>query len=170
MRGSCGEAKFHAVAFGGRDLILPDQGGMWVLATLHYNSCFWVAMSSATTKKQLISFASFLLFITAHNEVGARLYFHRRLWFCPQGGGVCVARGHAWGAGMAGRQACMAGGHAWHACPPGRHYGYGRWSMSGRYASYWNAFLLVKLNLLVTCFPCRFCRLSFNGNLINLQY
>ena len=25
--------------------------------------------------------------VTARNEVGARLYFHRRLWFCPQGGG-----------------------------------------------------------------------------------
>ena len=25
--------------------------------------------------------------ITARNEVGARLYFHRRLWFCSRGGG-----------------------------------------------------------------------------------
>ena len=28
--------------------------------------------------------------ITARNEVGARLYFHRRLWFCSQGG-VCLS-------------------------------------------------------------------------------
>ena len=27
-----------------------------------------------------------LTIITARNEVGARLYFHRRLWFCSQGG------------------------------------------------------------------------------------
>ena len=30
--------------------------------------------------------------ITARNEVGARLYFHRRLWFCPRG---CLPRGGA---------------------------------------------------------------------------
>ena len=34
-------------------------------------------------------------FITALNEVGARLYFHRCLWFCSQGGGggipACIA-------------------------------------------------------------------------------
>ena len=75
------------------------------------------------------------------------------------GGGMCD-RGHAWlGVGV-----CMAGkGHAWQgACmtgsvhgrgrvwwglcvpcmPPGRYYGYGIRSMSGQYASYWNAFLL----------------------------
>ena len=29
---------------------------------------------------------------TAHNDVWARLYFHRRLWFCSQGGGgVCLS-------------------------------------------------------------------------------
>ena len=27
-----------------------------------------------------------LLIFTARNEVGERLYFHRCLWFCPQGG------------------------------------------------------------------------------------
>ena len=26
-----------------------------------------------------------LIFITAHNEVGSRLYFYRRVWFCSQG-------------------------------------------------------------------------------------
>ena len=35
------------------------------------------------------------LVITARNEVGARLYFHRRLSFCPWGGGIpaCLAGG-----------------------------------------------------------------------------
>ena len=37
------------------------------------------------------------MLVTARNEVGARLYFHRRLWFCSQGwGGVipaCIAGG-----------------------------------------------------------------------------
>ena len=46
-------------------------------------------------------------FITARNEVGARLYFHRRLFFCPQWGvrgrGACVT------GGMHGREARMAG-------------------------------------------------------------
>ena len=32
-----------------------------------------------------IAFECSLIF-TARNEVGARLYFHRRLWFCPRGG------------------------------------------------------------------------------------
>ena len=44
--------------------------------------------------------------------------------------GACMA------GGMHGRGACMAGGHACHS----RYYGI--WLMSGRYASYWNAFLL----------------------------
>ena len=43
-----------------------------------------------------------------------------------------VARGHAWQGGCVPR------------APPGRYYGYGIRSMSGRYASYWNAFLFVK--------------------------
>ena len=66
--------------------------------------------------------------------------------------GACVARGHAWLGGM-------HGGHAWWevgVCraeddthtPPGRHYGYGIWSMSGPYASYLNAFLFKLLTFL----------------------
>ena len=72
--------------------------------------------------------------------------------------GACVAGGHTWqggmhgGGGMCGRGhawwgACIAvgGGHVWQGecawcwgmC--GRYYEI--WSMSGRYASYWNAFL-----------------------------
>ena len=37
---------------------------------------------------------------------------------------------------MHGEGACMP-----HMPPPHRHYGYGIWSMSRQYASYWNAFL-----------------------------
>ena len=54
-------------------------------------------------------------FITARNEVGTRLYFHRHLWFCPRGG-ACVA----------------GGGHAWHACPQAdtTATAYGQWAGS----------------------------------------
>ena len=76
--------------------------------------------------------------------------------------GVCmVAGGHAWlPGGVHGCQGCMvARGHAWlldggHACPGGMHVWGHAWllggacvgydeiqSMSGRYVSYWNAFL-----------------------------
>ena len=52
--------------------------------------------------------------------------------------GVFVARGHAWQGGMHGRGACMAGGHAWQGvCMVGH--------CSGRYTSYWNAFLLLAI-------------------------
>ena len=52
--------------------------------------------------------------------------------------------GHVWQVGMHGRGACMArgrawqGGVAWLGGMRGRRYGH----CSGRYASYWNAFLL----------------------------
>ena len=77
-------------------------------------------------------------------------------WGCAWQG-ACVAGGMH-GGGVHGRGACLAGGvhgrgHVWqgvfvagahaagYACPPG---GYDEiWSMSGRYASHWNAFLLV---------------------------
>ena len=80
---------------------------------------------------------------TARNEVGARLYFHRRLSFCPQGGwmaggcawpweggcmarGACMAGGRAWW-GVHGWGVCMAGGHAWlgEACVVGGVHGWG---------------------------------------------
>ena len=65
-----------------------------------------------------------------------------------RGPGGCTAGGHVW-QGVCGR-GCMAGGmhgggHVWpgHAPLP-RHRGYYEIrSMSGRYASYWNAFLLI---------------------------
>ena len=73
-----------------------------------------------------------------------------RAW---QGGGVCGGghawqglacmagcmhgKGHVWqGACVHGKGACMAGGRVCHS----RYYGIR--SMSGRYASYWNAFFL----------------------------
>ena len=74
------------------------------------------------------------------------------------GRGACMVVGGMRGrGGMHGRGACMAGGvwwgvHGWgcawqagglHAMhtPSRRYYGYGIRSMSGRYTSYWNAFL-----------------------------
>ena len=64
---------------------------------------------------------------------------------CMAEGGMHGRGGHVWqGACMAGgghswQEMCMAGGHAWHICPPPRYYEIR--SMSGRYASYWNAYL-----------------------------
>ena len=64
---------------------------------------------------------------------------------------VCLSKGgwgHVWwwwwwGA-VCGGGACVAGGHAWPCTPPPRKILRDMviWSMSGRYASYWNAFLL----------------------------
>ena len=58
---------------------------------------------------------------------------------CMAGKGACVAEGHAWQAegvcvagGMHGKGACMAGGGM-----------RGIQSMSGQYASYWNAFFFL---------------------------
>ena len=67
--------------------------------------------------------------------------------------GACMAsgmngRGHAWQGCVAG-EACMAGGHGWQGgmCGSGGMHGryYEIWSMSGQYASYWNAFLFYGL-------------------------
>ena len=44
------------------------------------------------------------IIITARNEVGARFYFHRRLWVCPRGGGCLL-----WG----GSRGVPAPGEAW---------------------------------------------------------
>ena len=80
--------------------------------------------------------------------------------------GVCMAGGHAWwgvcvAGGVCGRGACMAGGHAWwgacvvEGCVVGGMCGgryYEIWSMSGQYASYWNAFLLEMSSLLTSSF------------------
>ena len=101
---------------------------------------------------------------------------------------ACMARGHAWwGGGMCGRGACVAGGmcgwrHVWRGmhdrecvwqgtcviggvcdthAPPGRYYGYGIWSMSGRYSSYWNAFLFLHKMITKSC--------RYNSVLISLS-
>ena len=68
--------------------------------------------------------------------------------------GVCMAGGCAWLGGVHGRGVCMARG-ACAACtsptPRPDTTRYGR-SMSGRYASYWNAFLFWSENKAMT-FP-----------------
>ena len=99
------------------------------------------------------------LIFTACKRSLRRLCFHRCLsvhgWGACMPGGAYVAGGmcgrvHAWQGGMCGRGhawqgACVAGGMhgrgVWIAggVPPGRYYMIR--SMSGRYASYWNAFL-----------------------------
>ena len=62
--------------------------------------------------------------------------------------------GHEWQGGMHGRGVCMAGGvHDSHAPLPCRYYGYGIRSMSGRYASYWNAFLFFECEQVLTIIP-----------------
>ena len=82
---------------------------------------------------------------------------------CVHGRGVCVAVGHAWQGGVHGRGGMHGkGGHVWQgacmvgdgACMVGGMCGggvHGRYyeirSMSERYASYWNAFLLNCLNI-----------------------
>ena len=73
--------------------------------------------------------------------------------FCSQGG--IRGMGRAWRGGcewwgvVRGGGMCVAGWHAWQGVcvprmppPPSRYYDYCIRSMSGRYASYWNAFLL----------------------------
>ena len=83
----------------------------------------WIYFHSLDVAKEMN------LFFTACNEVGARLYFHRRLLFCPQGGhawmGVCMAGGHAWMGGhvwlggMRGWGYAWMGVHGWGVCMAG---------------------------------------------------
>ena len=84
-----------------------------------YNSsrpCLSIVVASIVTESNISSNAFPVELITARNEVGARLYFHRCLWFCPQGG--------VWSGGP---------------CPGGCLVETPRdgWCC-GRYASYWN--------------------------------
>ena len=55
--------------------------------------------------------------ITACNEVGVRLYFYRRLWFCPRGvpalGGWCLVWGGAYSQGGLLPGKCLALGGDW---------------------------------------------------------
>ena len=64
--------------------------------------------------------------ITARNEVGARLCFYTCLWFCSQGG--CLPK-------------CMLG----YTPTPGSSACWEIRATSGRYASYWNAYLFSKI-------------------------
>ena len=56
-------------------------------------------------------------------------------------GGLCDRGRACVVVGMHGKGGMHGGGCASHAGPPGRYYVYSTWSMSGWYASYWNAFL-----------------------------
>ena len=70
--------------------------------------------------------------------------FHRRLSVILFTGGGGAGGMHGRG-GMCGKGGCAWQGdvHGMHA-PPGRYYDI--WSLSGRYASYWNAFLYYNLH------------------------
>ena len=59
---------------------------------------------------------------------------------CMVAGGMCGGW-HTWKGGHALQGVCVAGGHTCH----GRYYGIR--SMSGRYASYWNVFLSIYVDL-----------------------
>ena len=93
------------------------------------------------------------VFLPSATVVAERLCFHKRLSFCKRGamcggggihgrgvaggihGRVCVAEGHAW------QGACVAGGMCGRG---GGMHGRRDSHCSGRYASYWNAFLFQK--------------------------
>ena len=72
---------------------------------------------------------------------------------CVVGLGSCVAGGYmhaggrVWQGGMRGLEGVCGGGHAWQGGVRARYYEIR--SMSGRYASYWNAFLFYNVFLLV---------------------
>ena len=115
----------------------------------------------------------YLIFLPPANEVCEGYVFtliclstggggvHGRGHACTAGGHACVAGGMrgrgacmagrcTWQGVMHGRGTCMAGDHAWQEgmrgrgawhTPPGRYHEIR--SMSGRYASYWNAFLFL---------------------------
>ena len=84
---------------------------------------------------------------TARNEVGARLYFHRHVWFCSQGGawswGGCLVLGGEPGPGggclVPGGRCLVLGGPGPGGLVETPRDGY----CCGRYASYWNAFLFM---------------------------
>ena len=65
------------------------------------------------------------MIFTASNEVGARLYFHRRLWFCPFGwgsapeGGACSQGVPSWGGYLVWGCLVLGGAWSWGVCPWG---------------------------------------------------
>ena len=125
------------------------------MASENICSITWPILSSHVKDIALVLVVIYIF--TARNEVAAKLCFHRRLWFCSQGGGGMHDGGHMWkGAcvvgGMHGggehvwQGACMAGGvhggHVWHrAWMTGGMHDRRDSHCSGRYAPYWNAFL-----------------------------
>ena len=80
----------------------------------------------------------FIVFITARNEVGARLCFYMCLWFCPQGGLSPEADTPPEQTPLgADNPQCSA---CWEIL-----------ATSGQYASYWNAFLCIDLFTMSIC-------------------
>ena len=117
-------------------------------------------MLSHELKNDVCKITSVIKLITARkvifSEACVKNSVHRGEGAVEAGRGACVAGGHAWPGvlGCAFQGVCMAGGHVWLG---GMHAGghahamhapqpdimrYGR-SMSGWYASYWNAFLFI---------------------------
>ena len=89
------------------------------------------------------SVKSKLLFITARKRSLRRLCFHKRLSFCQHGGltsrGLSATPGGQYcilGRGPASRRFCNPGGRLGMTPPPPSD------TTSGRYTSYWNAFLI----------------------------
>ena len=75
-------------------------------------SCTKMSMFSTSCIKGKIRMRNVkVLIITARNEVGARLCFHRRVWFCSQGG-VCLSA--CWDTPLGSR-------HPWAEPPWSRH-------------------------------------------------
>ena len=100
--------------------------------------------------------------ITARNEVRARLYFHGRVWFCSQGVGFLQFFGGSpffflFFSSIFFLLGCT---NTTPLLP--------RWSMRGRYASYWNAFLFCEYGESPLNIPnTTKCRLDMgNSNLI----
>ena len=91
----------------------------------NYSRTTWTLDNTRTVHEAILNPSSWCL-ITARNEVGARLCFHRRVWFCSQGGmhgcrgdGVCGL-----GVCMVAGGACMVAG-GWHVWLPRGVHGCG---------------------------------------------
>ena len=121
----CSQGGMHGCSQGGWCMGYDE---IWEIQSMsRWYASYWNAFL-------LIVFSIF----TACNEVGARQYFQKCVSRISVHGGACMEGRHVWQGG-----ACM-GGWVWQG---GMHGGgmRGRYyeirSVSGRYASYWNAFL-----------------------------
>ena len=87
-------------------------------------------------------------FITARNEVGARLCFYTCLWFCSRGSDPLHAGIHPPSdqrqAPLPRDQATPPEQTPWDQAPPKCGACWEIWATSGRYESYWNAILFFK--------------------------